>query len=963
MTDNGASAAWVWPSAAYADIVAALHKIGSDLGRFPQAMVQRRLERRARQLSPLTLEQYAKRVMGDSAEATWLARDLSRPQGLLFADTELHAALLQQLPDVLSQSARPQIWVPCNDGEGEEAYAVAMVTSQAMALREADSDFLIYGTDSDVASIQFAQAGHFSAAAAEYVPPALRSQNLIRSGAEWLVQPALRRHVIFLRHAQDAPPPFFDVDLIVCQSLLEELNPAIERAMLERLHSVLRPGGLLAAGAQKFLQAHADLFRPMKAAPGLLLRVERAARFSRKRRSETAVPMDSYRHTFAMSRQPGLIVAADGGILESNAAAQYQFAQQLKPRPKTASKPKLSDLMAPESSIVLAQQWSTLNPGGEVDFALNLVDGSAARLHLSRVDAASEPLIHVQLISNQADVRLRERLDRALVLVHTTLAALTEGVIVLDASGKVLEINTMAEQLTGWSRAEALQQPYARVFRLQTATGAMVMDVINPIDSALAGKPVGDDPEAYYLRHRDGRRFALRLRLRSAASAQSGVVLVFDDVSEMNLLTEELAYRATHDTLTGLLNRAEFEARARAMVANAKTSGATAVLCYIDIDQFKVINDTLGHGAGDELLHELAGELRSRVAADDAFARLGGDEFGVLLFGHDLQTARAVADSLIDTARRFRFAWQGHTYAVTITIGAALIDSNAADITHAMSMADAACFVAKDAGRDRVLFAGNDDEMASRHVQMSMVGKIGKSLDEDRFVLHYEDVVSIESPKQVVYRELLVRMREADGKLLLPASFIQAAERYFLMGALDRWVLRKAFRGIAQLPPDEIIYAVNLSGQSLGDPKLLDFVLAELDSSGVDPKRICFEITETAAVSRLTEAVRFIQRISLCGCRFALDDFGSGMASFNYLKNFTVHFLKIDGSFVRAMLASRADRGMVESINSIGHEMGLKTIAEHVETPAMMQPLRDMGVDWAQGRAIAWGKAFDTLMP
>jgi EAL domain-containing protein (putative c-di-GMP-specific phosphodiesterase class I) len=351
------------------------------------------------------------------------------------------------------------------------------------------------------------------------------------------------------------------------------------------------------------------------------------------------------------------------------------------------------------------------------------------------------------------------------------------------------------------------------------------------------------------------------------------------------------------------------------------------------------------------------------VAADDAFARLGGDEFGVLLFGHDLQTARAVADSLIDTARRFRFAWQGHTYAVTITIGAALIDSNAADITHAMSMADAACFVAKDAGRDRVLFAGNDDELASRHVQMSMVGKIGKSLDEDRFVLHYEDVVSIESPKQVVYRELLVRMREADGKLLLPASFIQAAERYFLMGALDRWVLRKAFRGIAQLPPDEIIYAVNLSGQSLGDPKLLDFVLAELDSSGVDPKRICFEITETAAVSRLTEAVRFIQRISLCGCRFALDDFGSGMASFNYLKNFTVHFLKIDGSFVRAMLASRADRGMVESINSIGHEMGLKTIAEHVETPAMMQPLRDMGVDWAQGRAIAWGKAFDTLMP
>ena len=538
---------------------------------------------------------------------------------------------------------------------------------------------------------------------------------------------------------------------------------------------------------------------------------------------------------------------------------------------------------------------------------------------------------------------------------------MSNGVILLDSDGRVIEFSPVAERLTGWSRGEALGQPYARVFRLTLAS-----EERHPVELALDGAVSMVDRRDLYLQHRDGRCYALSLRVRPVPSAESetagGAVLVFEDVSEMNLLTEELAYRATHDPLTGLLNRDEFEARARTALAEAKRSGHASVLCYIDVDQFKIINDTLGHIAGDELLHELAGELRSQLSETDVLARLGGDEFGVLLNARDLKHARPVVEALIDAARRFRFFWSGQTYAVTISAGAAVIDAASENITHAMSMADAACFVAKDAGRDRVRFAGDDDELSRRVVDMSLVGKIGKSLDEDRFVLHYEDVVRVEQPDDIVYRELLVRMRDEDGKLLTPGAFIQAAERYFLMSALDRWVLRAALRGIARLPADTVIYAVNLSGQSLGDDKFLDYVLNEIDSSGVDPERLCFEITETAAVSRLTQAVRFMSRVAESGCRFALDDFGAGMASFSYLKNFRVDFLKIDGSFVRAMLGSRADRGMVESINRIGHEFGLKTIAEHVESSALLEPLREMGVDWAQGRAIAWGRPFDELI-
>ncbi|MDE2148408.1 MAG: EAL domain-containing protein [Gammaproteobacteria bacterium] len=534
------------------------------------------------------------------------------------------------------------------------------------------------------------------------------------------------------------------------------------------------------------------------------------------------------------------------------------------------------------------------------------------------------------------------------------LGELSEAVVIVDQRGVIREFSRRAWALSGVTRDEALGRPYTQVLQLHTGTGSP-----DPVADLLAGEhDTAELPDTRII-HRDNRHLALRLRLKRWGN---GVLMVFEDVSERNLLAEELAYRVTHDPLTGLLNRDEFDARVRGALAGARHGGKSSTLCIFDVDQFKVINDTLGHVAGDELLHELAAELRGCLGEGDVFARLGGDEFGVLLPQRDLEAARPVADLLIEAARRFRFSWAGQNHAVTISLGAVLVDGATENVAQAISMADAACYVAKDAGRDRARFAGAGDELARRHLQMSLIGKIGKALDESRFTLFYEDVVAVTDPNTVVYRELLLRLREHGGRFLAPAAYIQAAERYFMMSTLDRWVIRRALDTLAQLPPDGVIYAINLSAQSLSDDKTLELVEQELVRSGVSPQRLCFEITETAAVSRMTEAAHFITRLSQMGCRFALDDFGAGMASFSYLKNFAVDFLKIDGGFVRAMLGSRVDRGMVETINRIGHDLGLKTIAEHVESPALLAPLREMGVDWAQGRFIAWSRPVEALL-
>jgi diguanylate cyclase (GGDEF)-like protein/PAS domain S-box-containing protein len=935
----------------YRAIARTLAAHGFILEYYQRAAVLRRIRRRMHTLSLPALEDYATYIAASAGEAQELIREVSRPQGLLFRDAAVIETLAALLPERLKSSPRPRIWVPAC-GSGEEVYATAMIVDALLSAAGMKTDFVVYGTDTDRESLRAAQAGVFQNVAAERIPSHLSERHLAVVDGEARIVSDLARRCLFFAHDVIEPSPFVDLDLIVCRNLLQYLQLPLQRHVLERFAAALKPRGLLLLGNMESPLEYDDLFSLPPLAPGLYQRAEQSAQLTESRESARLRDANLHAAIFRSLPAPLMLLDENFTIVEANPAAVTVLGEAA---PELMGR-ELTDWVETADRARLFEALQALSLDRATRAELVLRDGRAVSLDLYRVPGHPGRIL-VQSVG-EGDARLRARLAETSRRMDAVLRSLNDGVIVVDSADLVVELNEQAERLTGWARSEAIDQPLRNVLRLSTVGKDMT-------ESPVAVESGYDEPLAIggetFLSSRDGRRLAVVVRLRPIPD-HGGTVFVIEDVSERKLLTEQLTYRASHDPVTGLLNRDEFEARARAALAEARRSGRSTTLCYIDVDQFKLINDTLGHGAGDEMLHDLAGEMRMQLGENDSLARLGGDEFGVLLVDRDLAMARPVIEALLEVARQFRFQWLGRNYSVTISIGASAIDPTTETITRALSAADAACFAAKDAGRDRARFAGEDDELSRRHAQMSLVGQLGRALEEGRFVLFFEDVVRIDQPDHVVYRELLTRVYDDGGKLISPSAFIQAAERFFLMASLDRWVLHHALRGVAQLPNDDIIYAVNLSGQSLGDDKFLDYVLAELETSHVDPKRICFEITETAAVSRLTEAVRFVKRMSDAGCRFALDDFGAGMASFSYLKNFKVDFLKIDGSFVRSMPGSRADRGMVETINRIGHEMGLRTIAEHVESAALLEPLRKMGVNWAQGRGVALARPFAELL-
>lgn len=536
--------------------------------------------------------------------------------------------------------------------------------------------------------------------------------------------------------------------------------------------------------------------------------------------------------------------------------------------------------------------------------------------------------------------------------------AMLEAVIATDEQGRITAMNVAAEQLTGWDRGEALGQRHDRLLRLVDGQGR-VPD--SPVLRCLREQQVIrlDDWQEQELTARDGRRQNVRLRCTPVHTGVHRVLLALQDFSQQSLLSRELDFRMSHDPVTGLINREALDRRLAEGLTQARDHGAHHLYCHLDIDQFKVINDSLGFGAGDDFLREIAGHLRARLMPGDALARTGGDEFGALLRNCKRSSGAARVEALLVAARSLRFSWGQRKHAATVSIGVIEVDAQTAGVADILSLGEAACRAAKSAGRDRAHFIGGGDEISRRRKsEMDMVARVRHALDHDRFVLHAEDVVKVASPKEVVYRELLVRMRDRGNTLLRPDRFIPAAERYSMIGALDRWIIRAALAELARRQDDGVVHAINLSGMSLSDDQLLQYIEDQLSASGVDPRRICFEITETAAISSLAEAVRLIERLKDLGCRFALDDFGAGMASFSYLKSLPVDFLKIDGSFVTGMSKNRVNQGMVEAVHRVGHEMGLKTIAEHVEDAAVLKLLHGVGVDYAQGRAIGLAQPF-----
>lgn len=417
-----------------------------------------------------------------------------------------------------------------------------------------------------------------------------------------------------------------------------------------------------------------------------------------------------------------------------------------------------------------------------------------------------------------------------------------------------------------------------------------------------------------------------------------------------------ILHLSMHDTLTGLDNRASFQRQLENLLQSVRQNGGQHSLLFLDLDQFKVVNDTCGHLAGDEMLKQLAGVLFNGIRANDHLSRLGGDEFCILLENCALERALSIAETLQADIRNFRFLWDSKVFTVGVSIGIVSIDQHSGSASDILSAADIACYAAKDKGRGVIqVYEKGNLELSRRRGEMDWVRHIDEALDGGSFQLWRQPIRSLgpDGQHSVHHYELLLRMLDHDNNVILPGAFLPSAERYDRMRAIDRWVIRTALKHLNQCKEsDEQIHTINLSGASLGDEDMGDFVREQILSNGVPPRSICFEVTETVAISNYQSAVRFMQDMRDIGCSFALDDFGSGLSSFAYLKALPVDFLKIDGAFVRNIANDPMDRAIVEAIHRVAHVAGLRTIAEFVENDATLEILREIGVDFAQGYGV-----------
>jgi diguanylate cyclase (GGDEF)-like protein/PAS domain S-box-containing protein len=577
----------------------------------------------------------------------------------------------------------------------------------------------------------------------------------------------------------------------------------------------------------------------------------------------------------------------------------------------------------------------------------------------ARVDAGGRLL---RLVGTELDITERRLYEDALFRekesAQITLQSIGDGVITTDQHSNVEYINPVASELTGWALEDAQGRPIDEIFRAFHEETCEPLE--NPMTVAIRRSRSIKSVRPMLLIRRDGNELYIESTaapIRDGVGGVCGGVLVFHDVSESRELNRRLSYHASHDVLTGLVNRREFEARLERALKSAKARETSYAVCCIDLDQFKIINDTCGHSAGDALLGQVGALLKSKIRWRDTLARLGGDEFGLLLESCSLDEALRTAEQLREAVRNFRFVWEERTFRLGASIGVVPITADNEDVASILSAADSACGAAKEAGRNRVhSFEENDLDLMRRRREMQWAARINNALEESRFELFRQTIQPLQRQDPGLHYELLLRMRDENGKIVSPDQFIAAAERYGITPNIDRWVIENAFRWLVSEADEReklVLCSINLSGQSLGDDKFLPFVIDQFHRSGIDATRICFEITETAAVASFSQANRFIQALKELGCKFALDDFGTGLSSFGYLKHFPVDFLKIDGSFVKEILHDPIDREMVRSINEIGHLTGKQTIAEFAENAEIIQMLRSLGVDYAQGYGVS----------
>ncbi|WP_409316683.1 EAL domain-containing protein [Pseudomonas sp. KCJK9016] len=593
------------------------------------------------------------------------------------------------------------------------------------------------------------------------------------------------------------------------------------------------------------------------------------------------------------------------------------------------------------------------------------------RLLLFTNFATALGLIVLALLRTRKLLKQRHAFAEALQLekdrAHITLQSIGDGVITTDVSGAIEYMNPAAEALTHWKAEQAAGLPLAALFNLLDDNAQTEGQTL--IEHILSGRLIGGSEHSKLIQRLDGSTVSVTLvgaPIRNADKV-SGTVLVLHDMTQERQYIANLSWQATHDALTGLANRREFEYRLEQALHNLARQPGRHALMFLDLDQFKLVNDTCGHAAGDELLRHICALLQSGLREGDTLARLGGDEFGILLENCAPEAAEKIAEGLRQTVQNLHFVWKGRPFLTTVSIGLVHVAQTPTTLEASLRAADMACYMAKEKGRNRVqVYHADDSELSLRFGEMAWVQRLHMALEENRFCLYAQEIAPLGSAVGGTggHIEILLRLHDEAGRMILPDSFIPAAERYGLMTSLDRWVVQNVFRVIAQCINDKCeqplaMCAINLSGITIGDDAFLHFLREQFDNYGVPPEMICFEITETSAIANLGSAIRFINELKGLGCYFSLDDFCAGMSSFAYLKHLPVDFLKIDGSFVKDMLDDPINRAMVEVINHIGHVMGKQTIAEFVETAQIEQALLEIGVDYAQGYVIERPQLFN----
>lgn len=592
--------------------------------------------------------------------------------------------------------------------------------------------------------------------------------------------------------------------------------------------------------------------------------------------------------------------------------------------------------------------------GGKVIGVLVLVDSHKAPAWKTDLARAILPVFaaraSAELERQHIDDQLINQKERAQVTLHS----IADAVITTDSQGYIDFMNPVAEKLTGWSVKDSIGKHLNEVCKENdpNETGSLqgiVEQCLNSSHSVLGSGNIR-------ITNRQGKVSDIEQSVSPIKNSKNqllGVVVVFRDVSDTREMARQMSWQATHDSLTGLVNRREFELQLQQLIEVAKQENKNNALLYIDLDQFKVVNDTCGHTAGDELLRQVTVIIGDNTRQADTLARLGGDEFGVLLRGCDTSIAQKTAKKIIQAVQDFRFAWEGKFFHVGASVGVVEITPHTENINTVMKEADIACYAAKDQGRNRIhVFTKDDAFLEQRQVEMHWATRVKHAIEKEEIILFAQEIISLQNGFGSHF-EILSRMRQDDGSYIMPGSFIPAAERYGVIVDIDKYVVEKVFTSVHENEiPEGTMLSINISGNSISDKSFMKFILDRAAQLELNTSDFCFEITETTAIANFTEALKFIEALHEVGFLFSLDDFGSGVSSFGYLKQLPIDYLKIDGFFVKDMVNDPIDAAMVSAINEIGHRMGIKTIAEFVESEEILQQLRKLGVNYAQGYHI-----------